>query len=257
MEGLEPEASCQTVLKVDATSEGQYIESMKCGCAGHGPYNCIDIVPIFHHLSHGEMEEVAAITTERSYTKGETVYRVGERRGELYVLHTGSVKVYRLSVDGKEQVLRTVGPGDFLGELSLFSANVQTDTAVVLEPARMCVIAWDRLRELMQRIPSIAFKVMEQLSSRLEKTESLLEQTNLSTVEQRLSTYLLESSSGAESFVLRLSKGDLASLLGMTQETLSRKLAAFQDEQLIELKGQRGIRILDREGLENLVEEQF
>lgn len=228
---------------------------MKCGCHGHGPYNCIDIVPIFHHLSHDEMMEVAAITNERTFSKGETVYRVGDRRGELYVLHTGSVKVYRLSIDGKEQVIRTVGPGDFLGELSLFSAQVQTDTAVVLEPARMCVIAWDRLRALMEKIPSIAFKVMEQMSGRLEQTESLLEQTNLATVEQRLAKYLLSCSRGASSFSLELSKGDLASLLGMSQETLSRKLSLFQQEGLIELHGQRGILLVDRNALEEIVEE--
>jgi CRP/FNR family transcriptional regulator len=230
---------------------------MECGCAGHGPYNCIDIVPIFHHLSHDEMMEVAAITSERTYTKGETIYRVGEKRGELYVLHTGMVKVYRLTQDGKEQVLRTVGPGEFLGELSLFSAHTQTDTAVVLEPTRMCVIAWDRLRNLMQRIPSIAFKVMEQLSGRLEKTESLLEQTNLASVEQRLAKYLLDCCQQNDSFTLPLPKGDIASLLGMSQETLSRRLSSFQQEGILELHGQRGIRMLDRQSLVDLLDEPF
>lgn len=230
---------------------------MECACSGHGPYNCIDIVPIFHHLSHDEMMEVATITSERSFTKGETIYRVGERRGELYVLHTGMVKVYRLTQDGKEQVLRTVGPGEFLGELSLFSANTQTDTAVVLEPTRMCVIGWDRLRDLMQRIPSIAFKVMEQLSGRLEKTESLLEQTNLSTVEQRLAKYLLDCCQHNGSFTLPLPKGDIASLLGMSQETLSRRLSSFQQEGILELQGQRGIRMLDRQSLVDLLDEPF
>ncbi|MDD3822894.1 MAG: Crp/Fnr family transcriptional regulator [Sphaerochaetaceae bacterium] len=227
---------------------------MNCACLGHGPYNCIDIVPIFSHLTHDEMEQVASITREKTFSKGEAVYRVGDIRGELYVLHTGLVKVYRLSSDGKEQVIRTVGPGQFLGELSLFSAQHQTDSAIALESSRMCVIAWDRLRNLMERIPSIAFKVMEQLSDRLEQTESLLEQTNLLSVEQRLARYLLETSGERDSFVLNLSKGDLASLLGMTQETLSRRLSSFQAEGLLALEGQRGIHILDRASLERYVE---
>ncbi|HLW21857.1 MAG TPA: Crp/Fnr family transcriptional regulator [Sphaerochaetaceae bacterium] len=227
---------------------------MNCSCNEHGPYNCIDIVPIFQHLTHEEMAQVAAITTECSFEKGEVVYRVGERRGKLFVLHTGSVKVYRLTVEGKEQVIRIVGPGEFLGELSLFSMNTQTDTAVTLEQTRMCSIDWSHLRSLMERIPSIAFKVMEQLSGRLEKTESLLEQTNLTTVEQRLANYLLQSSVGRPSFTLGLSKGDLASLLGMTHETLSRRLSAFQQAGIIELHGHRGVTILDREALEELME---
>jgi CRP/FNR family transcriptional regulator len=200
------------------------------------------------------MVEIASITRERTYAKGETVYRMGDRRGELYVLHSGVVKVFRLSPEGREQVIRTVGPGEFLGELSLFSVREQTDSAVALEQTTMCVIAWDRLRSLMERIPSIAFKVMEQLSGRLEQTESLLEQTNLHPVEQRLARYLLEASEGKDSFALGLPKGDLASLLGMTQETLSRRLSSFQQEGLVELEGHRGIHILDREGLEAYVE---
>lgn len=228
---------------------------MSCQCASHGPFNCIDIVPIFHHLTHEEMQQVAAITAERKFSKGDIIYRVGEKRGELYVLHTGKVKVYRLTVEGKEQVLRILGPGNFLGELSLFSSSHQTDTAVALEATHMCSIEWNRLKKLMEQIPSIAFKVMEQLSGRLEETESLLEQTNLTSVEQRLATYLLQTSAGAGEFSLGLSKGDLASLLGMSQETLSRRLSTLQQDGIIELHGQRGVTILDREALEFLVDE--
>lgn len=233
----------------------QYSMSMSCQCSDHGSHACLHIVPIFRHLSHEEMSEVASITRERMYAKGETVYRTGDRRGELYVLHRGTVKVYRLSVEGREQVIRTVGPGEFLGELSLFSSREQTDSAVALEHTTMCVIEWDRLRSLMERTPSIAFKVMEQLSGRLEQTESLLEQTNLHPVEQRLARYLLDASEGKSFFTLGLSKGDLASLLGMTQETLSRRLSSFQQEGFVELEGHRGIRILDRGGLNAYLDE--
>jgi CRP/FNR family transcriptional regulator len=118
----------------------------------------------------------------------------------------------------------------------------------------MCVIEWDQLRTLMERIPSIAFKVMEQLSARLAQTESLLEQTNLLPVEQRIARYLLEISDGANSFNLPLSKGDLASLLGMSQETLSRRLASLSQEGYITLEGQRGITIVDRIGLQAYVD---
>jgi CRP/FNR family transcriptional regulator len=104
----------------------------------------------------------------------------------------------------------------------------------------------------MEEIPSIAMQVIQQLSGRLEKTESLLEQTNLASVEQRLASYLLEASGGNETFTLELSKGDLASLLGMSQETLSRRLSVLQQEQVISLQGQRSITICDRQALELL-----
>lgn len=87
---------------------------------------------------------------------------------------------------------------------------------------------------------------MEELSNRLEQTESRLEQTNLQTVEQRLAHYLITASEDKDVFELELSKGDLASLLGTTQETLSRRLSLFQQNNLIELEGQRKIKIIDR-----------
>lgn len=225
---------------------------MSHSCEHH--VHCIAIVPIFAHLSVEEMGEVATITKERPYQKGQYIYHVGDNRKEMYVLHTGKVKVFRLSADGKEQVLRTVSPGEFFGELSLFGRQRQSDSAVALEDAAMCVIEWDQLRTLMERIPSIAFKVMEQLSARLAQTESLLEQTNLLPVEQRIARYLLEISDGANSFNLPLSKGDLASLLGMSQETLSRRLASLSQEGYITLEGQRGITIVDRIGLQAYVD---
>jgi len=229
---------------------------VRCSCNANGDYNCVGIVPIFSQLTPQEMLEVASITTDRMFAKGERIYSAGERRGELYVLHTGLVKVFRLSSDGKEQVIRTLGPGEFLGELSLFSPHPLTDYAEALEKSTMCMIQWSRLKELMATHPSIAFKVMEELSRRLEHSESLIQDINLSTVGQRIARFLLSESAGGNELVLRISKGDLASQLGMSQETLSRKLSLFQEEGLIELEGQRKIFIVDREGLVAITESE-
>jgi CRP/FNR family transcriptional regulator len=231
---------------------------MSCSCnqhREHGAYNCIGRVPIFSQLTSEEMLEVASITTDRTYGKGELIYSAGERKGDLYVLHTGQVKVYRLSSDGKEQVIRTLGPGEFLGELSLFSQSPLTDYAQALESSTMCMIQGSLLKQLMVAHPSIAFKVMEELSHRLETSESLIQDINLSSVEQRLARFLLAAAHEASHITLKISKGDLASQLGMSQETLSRKLSIFQENGLITLHGQRGIGIVDRNGLESLLEE--
>ena len=203
--------------------------------------NCIEIVPIFSNLTYEEMLEVAAITTDRTYEKGEMIYMAGDIGGKLYVLHTGRIKISRLSANGKEQVLRVIGPGESM---------LLTDNSEALETSTMCMIEGEKLKELMKKYPSISFKVMEELSRRLSKAENLIEDINLSTVEQRLARSLLELSSGKREVVLKMTKGDFASQIGMSQETLSRKLAVFQDEGLIELKGHRKILIRDRAGLE-------
>jgi len=200
------------------------------------------------------MGEVASITSTKSFEKGQFVYRSGEKKEKLFVLHTGRVKIYRLSADGREQVIRLVGPGQFMGELALFSKRASSDFAVAMENSTMCMIEGAALKELMASHPSIGLKVMEELSSRLENSESLIEEITLHPVERRLANFLLAESAGKDELTLMMTKGDLASQLGMTQETLSRKLALFQESRVVVLKGQRGIIIVDREALEGIAE---
>lgn len=216
--------------------------------------SCIESVPIFSSLSQEEMLEIAYITTPKRYKKGEMVYSSGDNGGKLYVLHTGKVKISRLSAAGKEQVIRVLGPGDFMGELSLFGSLPQTDNAETLEAASMCLIEGEKLKELMARYTTIAFKVMDVLSRRLEKAENLIEAISLDSVEQRLAKTLLTLAGQGDEVELKTTKGNLASQLGMSQETLSRKLTVFQSEGLIELKGQKRILVLDRAGLEAITE---
>lgn len=113
----------------------------------------------------------------------------------------------------------------------------------------MCVLQGQRLKELMAKYPSIAFKVMDELSRRLERAENRIEDISLSSVTKRVAGALLELAQDKEELLLPMTKGDLASQLGMTQETLSRKLAALQEEGLIQLKGHRKISILNKSQL--------
>ena len=213
---------------------------------------CIEHVPIFASLSHEEKMEIVEIASSRSLKKGETIYRAGDEGGTLFVLYTGRAKLFRLNASGKEQVLRLIEPGEFIGELSLFSYLPLTDNAQALEATTMCVLQGERLKGLMAKYPSIAFKVMDELSRRLEKAENRIEDISLSSVTKRVAGALLELSEGKQEILLPMTKGDLASQLGMTQETLSRKLAALQEEGLILLKGHRKIIIKDRSELETI-----
>jgi len=220
-----------------------------CSTGHNSNANCIQIVPIFNNLTHDEMLEVAMITTDRTYEKGEMVYNVGDIGNKLYVLHTGKVKISRINPNGKEQVIRVVGPGEFIGELSLLNAIPLTDYGEVLEKTTMCIIEGDKVKELMGKYPSITFKVMEELSKRLERAENLIEDINLNSVETRLAQTLIRLANKDNVVTLPMKKGDFASQIGMSQETLSRKLTAFQDQGLIKQEGNRKITILDKEAL--------
>lgn len=212
--------------------------------------SCISHVPIFDALTSEEKLELAQIASSRSFLRGETIYSAGDEAGTLYVLYTGKVKQYRLSLSGKEQFSRIIGPGDFMGELALFSSLPLTDYAQALENCIMCVLKGAQLKAIMAKYPSIAFKVMDELSRRLAEAENRIEVISLSSVNQRLAQALMDLAGQDKVIELAMSKGDFASQLGMSQETLSRRLSAWQDEGVIDQIGQRTIIIQDKNRLE-------
>ncbi len=225
---------------------------MDCNCFKREGKNCIEIVPIFSNLTYEEMMEVARITNEKVFEKGEMIYMAGDKGDKLYVIHTGRVKITRFTDSGKEQVIRVLGQGEFMGELSLFSPMPLTDNGEALTKTIACMIDGEKLKELMKKYPTIAFKVMEELSKRLDTAENLIENISLHGVEKRLAEALIKMANDKGEITLKMSKGDLASYMGMSQETLSRKLTAFQDMGLIKLIGHRRIILLDIDTLEKI-----
>lgn len=224
---------------------------MKCNCHERENQNCIELVPIFSNLTKEEMFEIAMITSEKSLEKGESIYHAGDRHDSLYVIHTGRVKITRFSESGKEQILRILGPGQFMGELTLFSKELTKDNAVAMEKTIMCKIDSQDLKGLMSRFPSIALKILEELSQRLEKAETLVEDISLSSVEKRIAKSIVDMEKDGL-VQLHMTKGDWASHLGMSQESLSRKLGQLQDAGIIRLEGHRKIHVLDSERLEEI-----
>lgn len=211
------------------------------------------MVPIFSTLNYDEMMEVASITTSRDYKKGEMIYIAGEKKKTLYVIHKGKVKLTRISPSGKEQIISILGPGDFMGELSLFNDEPITNNAEALEDTTVCIIDGDKLKEIMAKYPAIAFKVLEELSRRLKRAENLIENLGVNDVETRIVQTLLDLADENGVINLDISKKDLAAYMGMSQETLSRKLSYFQDKGLIKQIGHRRIEILDKESLEEYI----
>lgn len=211
--------------------------------------SCIDHVPIFKSLTEDEKMEIAMITDEKEYKKSEMIYMQGETWKKLFVIHKGVVKISRTTEAGKEQVIRLLGPGDFLGELSLFSPLPMQNSAEALEDVIMCIIDGDSISQIMKEMPTIAFKVMETLSTRLSDAENLLEDISLNSVEKRIASTLIRMAGEENQVNLPVSKGTLASYIGMSQETLSRRLRVLEDEGIIEQEGHRKIIIKDKDAL--------
>lgn len=215
--------------------------------------SCIDLVPIFDNLTYDEKKEIAYISNSKLYQKGETIFNQGDTSKDLYIVHKGQVKISRYTKDGKEQVLRTLEPGSFTGELSLFLEDEHSNFAMVTEDTEICHLDGDKFKELLGEMPSISLKLLTEMSKRLDDTEGTVESIGAMSVEARIVNKLFELAQGEATFSLPYSKRDMASLLGMSSESLSRKLRELETQGLIGLKGQRGITLIDKEALEELM----
>lgn len=214
-------------------------------------HSCIATVPIFNHLTADEMNEIVKTTNSIAYAKGETIYHAGEPSIGLQIVHKGRLKIYRLSETGKEQLVRILGPGDFTGELSLFSESVNDAYAEALEPVEICAMDRENLQQFLLKYPAISLKMLTEFSSRLLKSEQQSASIAMETVETRIAMYLADQTEEQRSqlITLPMTRKDLASHLGTTPETVSRKLTEFEDAGWIEQGTRGGIRVLDLDAL--------
>lgn len=219
--------------------------------AGHDHRDqCVALVPIFAHLDPDEQHEIASRARQRSFRRGELLYSPGDEDRSLMIVHRGKVKTYRGNESGHEQILRVLDPGSFIGETAFLHAGQSDHYALALEDAEICSLHHEDIRGFLVSYPTIALKMLETVTERLEQTERTLSSYTGEDAGSRIAGYLLESADPATgALTLPMSKRDLASLLGTTPETLSRRLAAFTEAGWIDQSSGGRIHVLDRGAL--------
>lgn len=214
---------------------------------------CVSLVPIFNHLEDEQLDEIMKTTRSVTYKKNELIYHAGDESDSLYIINKGKVRIYRLSDSGKEQLVRMLNPGEFTGEMALFSESTHESYAEAIVDTKICMIKRSDLQEFLLKYPSIALKVIAEFSSRLEASEKQTTRFSTEKVETRIALYLAESLDdeelGAAEFTLPMSKKDLASYLGTTPETISRKFNDLEEKGYIKQITHKRIRVLDLDGL--------
>ncbi len=213
---------------------------------------CVSTVPIFNHLEVDQMAEISETIKSVSYKKGEIVYRAGDQSDSLYIVREGKIRIYRLSETGKEQLVRILSPGDFTGELALFNEAIHESYAEAMEETKVCMIIRSDLQKFLIKFPSISLKLLSEFSKRLEKSEKQTTRVAAEKVETRIALFLadcIDKEEQSMEFVLPMSKKDIASYLGTTPETISRKLSDIEAEGYIKQMPHRKIKILDLDGL--------
>lgn len=200
------------------------------------------------------MQEIVKTTTHAQYNRNETIYGMGDSSAHLFIVHRGRVKIYRLSESGKEQLIRILEPGDFMGETALFTESVTDHYAMAMEKTELCIMRRSDLQSFLMKYPAISLKILEEFGRRLERTEKLISSLTSEDVEKRIAEYLVELTKQSQysTITLPMSKKDLASYLGTTPETVSRKLTEFQERGWIEQAGQRKVKVVNLIALNEL-----
>lgn len=215
---------------------------------------CIEKVPFFKELGADEKQAIVQKSHHSLYDKGEIILSTDDLLDSLYIVHHGSVKIYTLNESGKEHILRILSTGDFLGELAIFAERTMHHFAEATEKTEICKISRTDMHALMLDHPQISVNILEQMSKRLRETEHLASQLGTQDVESRIAAYLLAEAKRlqTQTISLAMSKKDLASHLGTSQETLSRRLSRLQDDGIIQQEGQRTIHIINELALAEL-----
>lgn len=208
---------------------------------------CVALVPIFNHLPTADLVRIAAMAKMRVFQRGELIHRAGDLSDQLYIVHSGMVKVYRLAENGKLQILRVLKPGDFMGELVVFTEHIHDSYAEAVGKAEVCTIQRSDLESLLSDRPAISMHLLSEMAQRLRNSEKQAASIATETVDTRIGLYLMErvEQAGSNAIQLPMSRKDLASYLGVAPETLSRRLSDFQAAGWITQSGQRRIQILD------------
>ena len=218
--------------------------------------NIISQAPLFNGLSADQLNKVKQIAIDKFYDKGKTVFWDGDDCNGFYIVAAGKVKIYKVSFEGKEQILHIYGPGNPFGEVPVFSGQKFPASAQTIVKSHLLFFPKDAFIDLVTKSPSLALNMLAVLSMRLRQFTVQVENLSLKEVPGRLASYLLyllKEQDKTDAVTLNISKGQLASLLGTIPETLSRIFAKMSDQDLIQVSG-RDIRLLDLTGLEDLAE---
>jgi len=200
------------------------------------------------------MDRIAEKAHTKHYQKGEFLFRSQEKDDALYIVNRGKVRIYRLSDSGKEQLVRILNPGDFTGEWTLFNPDaVHEEYAEAIRDTSVCMIQQHDVQELLKEYPAISLKLLGEMSQRLESSERQTAQVAVESVITRLVLFLAENvepeMGNSPTITLPMAKKDIASYLGTTPETISRKLGELENEGLIQQLSGKRIKIQDLDDL--------
>ena len=189
----------------------------------------LESVPIFSDLSKSDLTKISDRMTQRTFTKNQMILLEDDLGQTFFVISKGSVKITRLSDDGREVILAMLGEADFFGEMSLLDGDGRSANVVALEASEVLTLARNEFLDILEKYPKISICLLEELTHRLRKSDQQIESLSLSDVEQRIGITLIRLAEelgtikqGSVTITNLPFQQDIANMAGTSREKVSR-----------------------------------
>lgn len=208
-------------------------------------------------LSEEERDELARLGKHVALRRGETLFAAGDGSFACATLISGALKISNFGADGTERILSLVHPAGFVGEM--FSSVARHDV-IALTDSRLCVFGSRDYEKAVERFPALGRALLRRSAEDLFSSRSIIDLMSRRNAKQKVAGFLLAIACAAsdspchpgDEFEVPLSREEMAGVLGLTIETVSRQIGRLEKDGVIERKGRRGIRLLDPGRLEAL-----
>jgi CRP/FNR family transcriptional regulator len=193
-------------------------------------------IPVFAELGAEDLGRVAQVAVPRSYEGQHVIFREGDDSDTCYIVRSGHARAIRQHSDGRTITLARFGPGDIFGELAMFDDERRSATVEALDDLSTVAIPGSAMRNLLQRHPEIAVKLVIALGRRLRAANERLSRQSFQTVQSRVAAVLdqlveqarSEGEAGARDVLVTATQAELAQLAGSSRESASRFLAVLE-----------------------------
>ncbi len=207
----------------------------------------------FAGLSPDELEEVRKyIAFEKRIEKGHIFLFEGDQSEYMYLIISGAVKIYKRSINGKEQILNIASRGESLNDVSAFDGGGCAMDMLAMTPVRLYAIRKEDIKSLFTKYPRVALNVAGVLAGKVRRDSSLVEVLSFDQVISRLARLILKQSQAGEGLLPLFTQQDLAAMVGTSRVVVNRSLRAMEEKKAIRLERRR-IVITDEEALKNMV----
>jgi CRP/FNR family transcriptional regulator len=202
------------------------------------------------------------VATRRTVKRGASLFHNGEKFTSLYAIRTGFFKTSVITEDGRDQVTGFQMAGEIVG-LDGIVNDLHTCDAIALEDAEVCVMPFDRIEEISREVSALQHHVHKIMSREIVREHGVMLLLGSMRAEERLASFLLNLVQRLQvrgfsktELILRMTREEIGSYLGMKLETVSRTFSKFSDDGIVDVK-QRQINIRDFEALQRIVNSQL